>query len=110
MIALSHSKKKATCKVEIYDVVWFTEELSKRLNKTIKVNEIGYESILLEHDEVDEDMIPSHHLKALPNPFLAHSFIYDEEEGYEWICVVVTDESNQSKHYESWFKNSEKIK
>lgn len=107
---LCHSKKKATCKAEIYDVVWFTEELSKRLNKTIEVNEIGYESIILEHDEVGEDMIPLHRLKALPNPLLARSFIYVEDEGDEWICVVVTDESNRCKHYEAWFKNSEEIK
>ena len=105
---MCHSKKKVISNSEIYDDVWFTEELSKRLNKTIEVNEIGYESTLLEHDEVDEDLIPLHHLKALPNPFLAHSFIYIEDGGDEWICVVVTDESNQSKHYEAWFKNSEK--
>ena len=107
---MCHSKKRAICKANVYDVVWFTEVLSKRLHRKIEVNEVGYESILLEHDEVDEDMIPLHHLKALPNPFLAHSFIYVEDEEDEWICVVVTDEFNQSKHYEVWFKNSEKIK
>jgi len=53
-------------------------------------------------------MIPLHRLESLPNPLLAHSFIYVENEGDEWICIVVTDESNQSKHYEAWFKNNAK--
>ena len=105
-----HSKKKATCKTDVYDVVWFTKELSKRLDRKVEVNEVGYESILLEHEEVDEEMIPLGRLDSLPNPFLAHSFIYVEDEGDEWICVVVTDESNQSKHYEAWFKNNEEVK
>lgn len=107
---LYHSKKKVTCKVEIYDVVWFTGELSKSLHRKIEVNEVGYESILLEHEEVDEEMIPLDRLRSLPNPLLAHSFIYVEDEGDEWICVVVTDESHECKHYEAWFKNNEEIK
>lgn len=61
---MCHSKKKATCNDEIYDVVWFKEELSKRLSKVIELNKIGHESILLEHDEVDEDMIPLHDLRV----------------------------------------------
>src|SRR5690625_1705978 len=109
MRTLCHSKKKATCKQVIYDGIWFKEEILKQWNKEIELNEIGYESILLEVNEIEEGMIPLHEIKSLPNPLLAHSFIYVEDEGDEWICVVVTDEFNRCKHYESWFKNSEKI-
>lgn len=82
----------------------------KRWKREVELSEIGYEAMLLEPDEVDEDMIPLHEIQTLPNPLLAHSFIYVEDEGDEWICVVVTDEFNRMKHYEAWFKNSEEIK
>ncbi len=105
-----HSKKKATCKQVIYDGVWFKEEMLRRWRKEIVLNEVGFESILLERDEVNEDLIPLHEIQTLPNPLLAHSFIYVEDEGDEWICVVVTDESNRFNHYEAWLKNNEEIK
>jgi len=105
-----HSKKKATCKQVIYDGIWFKEEMLRRWSKEITVNEVGYESILLERDEVDENLIPLDEIQTLPNPLLAHSFIYVEDEGDEWICVLVTDEFSQFKHYEAWFENSTKIK
>lgn len=105
-----HSKKKAICKQVIYDGIWFKEKILKRWKKEVELHEIGYESILLERDEVDEDLIPLDEIQTLPNPLLAHSFIYVEDEGDEWICVLVTDESSQSKHYEAWFKNNEKFK
>lgn len=107
---MCHSKKKAICKQAIYDGIWFKEEILKRWKREIELNEIGYESIMLTPDEVDEALIPLHEIESLPNPLLAHSFIYVEDEGDEWICVVVTDESYQCKHYEAWFKNSEEIK
>src|SRR5690625_2352769 len=110
MRTLCHSKKKATCRADVYDVVWFIKELSKRLDRKVEVNEVGYESIMLTPDEVDEELIPLGETQTLPNPLLAHSFIYVEDEGDEWICVVVTDEFSQFKHYEAWFENSTKIK
>lgn len=105
-----HSKKKVTCKQVIYDGVWFKEEMLRRLRKEVELNEVGYETIMLTPEEVDETLIPLHEIEFLPNPLFAHSFIYVEDERDEWICVVVTDESNRCKHYEAWFKNSEEIK
>lgn len=105
-----HSKKKVTCKQIIYDGIWFKGEMLKRWKKEVELNEVGYETIMLTPGEVDEELIPLDEIEFLPNPLFAHSFIYVEDEGDEWICVVVTDESNQCKHYEAWFKNSEEIK
>lgn len=51
---LYRSKKKVTCNDETYDVVWFKTEMFKRWEKKVEVNEVGYESIMLEHEEVDE--------------------------------------------------------
>lgn len=103
-----HSDKKDTCDKEIRDVIWFKEQLSKRLNKEIEVEEIGHESILLEHDDADAELISKEKLQLFPNPFLAHSFIY-EDENDAWICVVVTDESNQGIYYEGWFNDSGEV-
>lgn len=107
---MCHSKKKVTCKQIIYDGNWFKEEMLKRWKKKVELNEVGYESIMLTPEEVDEELIPLHEIESLPNPLLAHSFIYVEDEGDEWIYVVVTDKSSQCKHYEAWFKNREEIK
>ena len=107
---MCHLRKKDICKQIIYDGNWFKEEMLKRWKKEVELNEVGYESIMLTPEEVDEELIPLHEIESLPNPMLAHSFIYVEDEGDEWICVVVTDKSRQCQHYETWFKNGEEIK
>lgn len=89
MRALYHSDKKVTCDNGIRNGIWFEKQLSKRLNKEIAVNEIGHESILLEHGDVDDDMVSVEELQSYPNPFLAHS--------------------NQGIYYEAWFNNSEEV-
>lgn len=73
---MCRSKKKVTCNAKVNDVVWFKGEMSKRLNKEIELNEIRYESILLEYEEFDEAMIPPVNLQLFSNSFLAHSVIY----------------------------------
>ena len=70
MRTLCHLKKKATCRNGVYDVVCFTKELSKRLDRKVEVNEVGYESIMLTPDEVDEELIPLGEIQTLPNPLL----------------------------------------
>ena len=107
---MCHLRKKDICKQIVYDGIWFKEEMLKRWKKEVELNEVGYETVMLTPDEVDEALIPLHEIESLLNPLLAHSFIYVEDEGDEWICVVVTDQSSQCQHYEAWFKNSEEIK
>lgn len=76
MRTLCHLKKKAICRADVYDVVWFIKELSKRLDRKV---EVGYESIMLTPDEIDEELIPLGEIQTLPNPLLAHFFIYVED-------------------------------
>ena len=76
----------------------------------IESNDVGYESVLLEHGEIDENVIPSVDLQSLPNPLLAHTFMYVELSGNEWLYIVVTDEKHRSILYDKWFKNNQKIK
>jgi len=50
---LCHSKKKVTYKQVIYDGIWFKEEMLKWWKKKIKLNEVGYESVMLAPAEVE---------------------------------------------------------
>lgn len=107
---MCHSKKKDICKYQEYDVNWFKEKMLNDFNMEIEPNDVGYESVLLEHGEIDEDVIPLVDLQSLPNPLLANTFMYVELSGDEWLYIVVTDEKHRSILYKTWFKNNQKIK
>lgn len=107
---MCHSKKKDICKYQEYDVNWFKEKMLNQFDMGIESNDVGYESVLLEHGEIDENVISSGDLQSLPNPLQAHTFMYVESSGDEWLYIVVTDEMHRSILYETWFKNNQKIK
>ena len=73
---LSHSKKKDISNRPVYDAMWFKEEILNTFGISISPEVVGYEAVLLEHDEIDENIISIKDLQPLPNPLLAHSFIH----------------------------------
>ncbi|MCM2990712.1 MULTISPECIES: hypothetical protein [Bacillus] len=58
----------------------------KRFGVTIELNNLGNETVLLYHDELDNALFPSHVLESLPNPVLIHTYIYKEES--EWLIGI----------------------
>lgn len=106
---LSHSKKKDISNRPVYDAMWFKEEILNTFGISISPEEVGYEAVLLEHDEIDEDIISKEELQSLPNPLLAYSFIYTNSTGDEWLFFFVIREQDGALLYKAWFKNNQKI-
>lgn len=106
---LSHSKKKDISNRPVYDAMWFKEEILNTFGISISPEEVGYEAVLLEHDEIDEEIISKEDLQLLPNPLLALSFVYTHLTGDEWLLILVIREQDGALLYKAWFKNNQKI-
>jgi|SRR5690625_1144089 len=106
---LSHSKKKDTSNRPVYDAMWFKGEMLNTFGIPVTPEKVGYEAVLLEHDEIDENIIPKEDLQPLPNPLLAHSFIYTHLNGDEWLLLLVIREQDGAMLYQVWLKDNEKI-
>lgn len=107
---MCHLKKKDIFKPIVYDARWFKKMMLNYFVVAIKATDVGYESLFLEHEEVDEHLIPVEDIQSLPNPLLIHSFLYVQPKNDdEWLCIIVTNEENQSILYERWFKNNQEV-
>lgn len=89
--------------------MWFKKEMLNTFGISISPEGVGYEAVLLEHDEIDENIISIKDLQPLPNPLLAHSFIYTHLNGDEWLLLLVIREQDGAMLYQVWFKNNQKI-
>lgn len=52
--------------------------------------EVGEETVLLYHEELEKELIPEDVLEILPNPILFHTYIYYEQS--EWIIGIALGE------------------
>lgn len=107
---LCHSRKRDTSKHLKYGAEWFKKVILNNYGITININDVGYETVLLEHVEIDTDIIPEITLQSLPDPLLAHTFLYVQSNNDKWLCIIVTDRKNDLILYETWFKNYQRIK
>jgi len=46
----------------------------------VELNEVGEETVLLYHEELDEKLISKDVLQILPNPVSFHTYIYSENQ------------------------------
>lgn len=106
---MCHSKKRDIFKPVIYNARWFKKKMLEYFVIAIKATDVGYESVSLEHDEIDEHLIPTKDIQTFPNPLLVHSFSYVQSNDDEWLCIIVTDEGSHSILYEKWFKNNQEM-
>ena len=67
-----------------------------------KLVETGWESVTLYHEEIEDILIPREKLHTLPNPLLYHLTVHDDEEGQEWLFVLVADSEGTSKGYSAY--------
>lgn len=109
MIALFHSKKKASSKKVVYDEMWFVSRIQKIFNVSAVKEDISYEAYQFTHDDIDESIIPIEHLKELPNPFFLQSYSYVDKNDTEWIVGIVIDGTTGELLYENWLKNEKSI-
>lgn len=55
----------------------------------VESNEVGEETVLLYHEELDEQIISEDVLQILPNPVLFQTYIYIEKS--EWIIGIALE-------------------
>lgn len=63
-------------------------------SETISVDDVGYEAVILEHDEIDKRIISKNNLKRLPNPLHSQMYICLDSNENEWLVVIVINELN----------------
>lgn len=88
----------------------FLKEFEKQMNKTITIDDIGYETVWLYKEEVDEVLIPSDVLETLDEVVVASSILYVDENGDEYMRLAVQDhETLAYDKYVRWFINNEPL-
>ncbi|WP_440614953.1 hypothetical protein [Bacillus subtilis] len=63
--------------------------MEEKFDITIEINAVGEETVLLYHEELDENLISNNVLQILPNPVSFHTFIYEDES--EWIIGIALE-------------------
>ena len=106
---LSHSKKKATSNQMFYDASWFKERMLKAFGKIVSTNDVSYESVLFERDEIDEAIIAKEYLNQLPNPLLTQTFMFADGNANEWLLMIVIDGLDGKLLFETWMKNGKVV-
>ncbi|MBS4207124.1 hypothetical protein [Bacillus sp. FJAT-50079] len=63
--------------------------MEEKFGVAVELNEIGEETVLLYHEELDEELISEDMLQILPNPVSFCSYIYNEES--EWVIGIALE-------------------
>lgn len=87
----------------------FIEGMSKLVGKTIAIEEVGYESLQFEKEEIDETLIPKEILTPLQEPIMTTSVDYTDDEGNYYLFLSVSRDDIGLPPYEVWLKNGEVI-
>ncbi|GAA4067330.1 hypothetical protein [Amphibacillus indicireducens] len=106
---MSHSKKKDTSNHWLYDATWFKERMFNVFGEVVPTEDVSYESVLLEREEIDEGIIAREDLNRLPNPLLTQTFMFVDKNADEWLLMIVIDEHDGKLLLETWMKNGKVI-
>ncbi|MGE7672111.1 hypothetical protein ACQKMV_00830 [Lysinibacillus sp. NPDC094403] len=83
--------------------------MNRLIGKTISVNEVGYESLQFEKEEIDEILIPTEILAPLLEPIMTTSVDYTDAEGNYYLYLSVSRDEIGLPSYEVWLVNGELI-
>jgi len=85
----------------------FLNEFKQHTGKDVSIDEIGYETVSLYKEEIDEALIPSDVLETLDEMVVASSILFTDENGDEFMRIAVQDnETLEYDKYVRWFINS----
>lgn len=87
----------------------FTEGMERLIGKAILLDELGYESLCFEKEEIDEKLIPKEVLAPLKEPIVPSSVDYTDEEGHYYLYLAVCREDIKLEPYEVRLVNGEVI-
>lgn len=71
--------------------IGFIVRIKQLFGKVVAVDEVGMESYLFEHSEIDSSIVSSEYLSSLPDPIQFDTFVYVDEGGKEWIAGMGYD-------------------
>lgn len=88
-------------------IYMFLKEFKQHTGKDVSIDEIGYETVSLYQEEIDEALIPSDVLQTLDEMVVASSILFTDENGDEFMCIAVQDsETLEYDKYVRWFINN----
>lgn len=74
--------------------------LEQKLGKEIDLQDIGYETVCMMHDEIDNEMVPLSIISKLEEPVVCDCVNYTDDEGNYYTLVSI--EIEKEKPYEVW--------
>lgn len=81
--------------------------MEEKFGVKVDIKEVGEETVLLYHEELDEKLISEDLFQILPNPVSFHTYIYIEES--EWIIGIALEAETNNPLFLVCLKNGEKI-
>lgn len=88
-------------------IYMFLQEFKQHTGKDVSIDEIGYETVSLYKEEIDEALIPSDVLETLDEMVVASSTLFTDENGDEFMRIAVQDsETLAYDKYVRWFINN----
>lgn len=83
------------------ETLLFVQYMKKKhgIDVDYKSAEIGWESVTLYHEEIDNDLLSNKKRENLPNPLLFLITGHIDEEEHEWIFGLIVDDEDPSKWY-----------
>lgn len=90
-----------------YSYERFLKGMSLRTNEQVTLNDIGYETIELYHEEMDERFFTEDEWKSLPMVCMVTAISYLTKNNEDYLMMDVYDESNQHHIKTIWLKNGE---
>lgn len=73
----------------MFSVKQLKDFMEEKFGVAIELNAVGEETVLLYHEELDEELISEDMLQILPNPVSFQTYIYNDES--EWIIGIALE-------------------
>lgn len=90
-----------------YSYERFLKGMALRTSDQVTLNDIGYETIELYKEEMDERFFTEDEFKALPKVCMVTAISYLTQANEDYLMMDVYDESNQNHVKTIWLKNGE---
>lgn len=90
-----------------YSYERFLKGMALRTSDHVTLNDIGYETIELYKEEMDERFFTEDEFKALPKVCMVTTISYLTKSNEDYLMMDVYDESNEHHVKTIWLKNGE---
>lgn len=81
-------------------LIRLAEVLEQKLGKEIELQDIGYETVSLMHEEIDTEMVPMSVISKLAEPVICDCANYTDDEGNYYTLISI--EIENTSPYEVW--------